>query len=273
MSEAVADLAPGKTLRLRRNFTLLQAQQWAGSLTSFFAFLACAVSDELSLPLVVIYPVALVGALLFGARAYGKLEWLWTTFLAGALVVFGGLVLTGRVDIVLAAARFAELLCLHRLWHRRTQRDEMLLLLLSLLLLCAGAAVSAELLFEFAFLGFSVTATWAMALTHLRFEIEAGRGPQGSAALLQSRRVATPRLLGALDALSMLGLVSAAVVFVTFPRVTVRGLRRPSRKQPVAGLSNQVDLSLQGAIGDDPRVVLRVRLDPDPGTEDRKSVV
>jgi transglutaminase-like putative cysteine protease len=267
VSEAVADLAPGKTLRLRRNFTLLQAQQWAGSLTSFFAFLACAVSDELSLPLVVIYPVALVGALLFGARAYGKLEWLWTTFLAGALVVFGGLVLTGRVDIVLAAARFAELLCIHRLWHRRTQRDEMLLLLLSLLLLCAGAALSAELLFGFAFLGFSVTATWAMALTHLRFEIEAGRGPQGSAALLQSRRVATPRLLGALAALSMLGLVGAAVVFVTFPRVTVRGLRRPSRKQPVAGLSNQVDLSLQGAIGDDPRVVLRVRLDPDPGTE------
>jgi transglutaminase-like putative cysteine protease len=65
----------------------------------------------------------------------------------------------------------------------------------------------------------------------------------------------------------MLGLAGAAVVFVAFPRVTIRGLRRPSRKQPMAGLSNQVDLSLQGAIGDDPRVVLRVRLDPDPGTE------
>jgi transglutaminase-like putative cysteine protease len=269
VSAATAFAAPGKAVALggRRNLTLLQAQQWAGSLTALFAFLSCAASGELSLPLLVVYPLALAGALVFGERAYGKLEWLWTTFLAGALVVFGGLVLTGRIDIVLAAARFAGLLCIHRLWHRRTQRDEMLLLLLSLLLLCAGAALSAELLFGFAFIGFSVTATWAMALTHLRFEIEAGRGTQGAAGLLQSRRVATPQLLGALAALSMLGLVGAAVVFVTFPRVTIRGLRRPSHKQPIAGLSDQVDLSLHGAIADDPRVVLRVRLDPDPGRE------
>jgi protein-glutamine gamma-glutamyltransferase len=248
----------------RRNLTLLQAQQWAGSLTALFAFLSCAVSGELSLPLVALYPVAILGAALYGDRMYGKVEWLWTTFLAAALLGFAALVVTGRLDIVLAAARFAELLCVHRLWHRRTHRDEMLLLLLSLLLLCAGAALSAEMLFGLAFLGFAVTSTWAMALTHLRFEMEASAG---SAALLQSRRVATPRLLGALAALSTLGLVGAAVVFIAFPRVTIRGLRRPSHKRPVAGLTDQVDLSLQGAIGDDPRVILRVRLDPDPGTE------
>jgi transglutaminase-like putative cysteine protease len=251
----------------RRSFTLLQAQSWAGSLTAMFAFLSCAVSGELGLPLLLLFPLALVGASLYGDRAYGKLEWVWTTCLAGALLVFLGLVATGRIDIVLAAARFATLLCIHRLWHRNGQRDEMLLLLLSLLLLCAGATLSAELLFGFAFVGFSIAATWAMALTHLRFEIEAGRGPQGSAALLQSRRLATPHLLGGLAALSMLGLVGAAVVFVAFPRVAIRGLRRPSHKQPLAGLSDQVDLSLQGAIGDDPRVVLRVQLDPDPALE------
>jgi transglutaminase-like putative cysteine protease len=173
-------------------------------------------------------------------------------------------VLGGRLDIVLAAARFALLLCVHRLWHRRTQRDEHLLLLLSLLLLCAGAALSAQLLFGFAFLAFSVAATWAMALTHVRFEIEAGRGPQGSAALLQSRRIATPALLGGLAALSMLGLVGSAVVFFTFPRVTIGGLRRPSLRSPVAGLGDRVDLSRHGTIADDPRVVLRVRLEPPP---------
>ena len=251
----------------RRNLTLLQAQQWAGSLTAFFAFLACAVSGELSAPLVLLFPVSLVTAAIFGERAYGKVPLLWTALLGGTLLLFILLVLGARVDIILAAARFTELLCIHRLWNRRTQRDEMLLLLLSLLMLCAGAALSAELLFGFAFLAFSVTATWAMALTHLRFEIEAGRGPQGSAALLQSRRVATPRLLGALAGLSMLGLLGAAVVFITFPRVTIGGWRRASHKQPMAGLGNQVDLSLQGAVGDDPRVVLRVRLDPDPGSE------
>jgi transglutaminase-like putative cysteine protease len=251
----------------RRNPTLLQAQQWAGSLTVFCAFLACAVSGELTAPLVVLFPLALVFAAVFGERVYGKVQWLWTALLGGTFLTFALLVASARVDIVLAMARFVELLCIHRLWHRRTQRDEMLLLLLSLLLLCAGAALSAELLFGVAFLAFSVSATWAMALTHLRFEIEAGRGVQGSAALLQSRRVATPRLLGALAGLSTLGLIGAAVIFVTFPRVTIGGWRRASHKQPVAGLSNQVDLSLQGSVGDDPRVVLRVRLDPDPGVD------
>jgi len=47
-------------------------------------------------------------------------------------------VVTGQLDIVLAAARFAELLCIHRLWHRRTERDEMILLLLSLLCSARG---------------------------------------------------------------------------------------------------------------------------------------
>ena len=148
--------------------------------------------------------------------------------------------LLGRLDIVLAMARFVLLLCVHRLWHRRTQRDEHLLLLLSLLLLCAGAALSAQLLFGFAFLAFSVTATWAMALTHVRFEIEAGRGPQGTAALLQSRRIATPALLGGLAALSMLGLVGSAVIFFAFPRVNIGGLRRASLRSPVAGLGDGV---------------------------------
>ncbi|HEY2031743.1 MAG TPA: transglutaminaseTgpA domain-containing protein [Myxococcales bacterium] len=248
---------------MRRALTVVQAQQWACALTAFFAFCACVVSGELGLVLVLLFPAAIIGAALFGHRVHGKLEWLWTAGLACALVYFASRVAAGQVDAVLAAARFTALLCIHRLWRRRTQRDEILLLLLSLLLLCAGAALSAELLFGAAFIGFSVAATWAMALTHLRFEIESGRGT----ALLQSRRLATPRLLGALALLSVLGIAGAAVVFVTFPRVALRSLRRPSHKQPLAGLSDQVDLSLQGAIGDDPRVVLRVQLSPDPGIE------
>ena len=203
-----------------------------------------------------------MGASFFGARLAGKSEWLWTVGLAGALIVFGLAVVLGQTDIVLAAARFVLLLLVHRLWHRRTERDELLLMLLSLLLLCAGAALSAELLFGLAFVGYSVAATWAMALTHLRFAIEAGRGPQGSGALLHSRRLATPALLGALAALSLLGLVGAALIFFTFPRVTLGGLRRGSTAAPIAGLSDRVELTGHGTIGEDPRVVLRVRFDP-----------
>ncbi len=266
-ARSLQDLAPRRSplLLQGRGPTLLEAQRWSGSLAAAFAFLGCAVSGELGAVLLVVFPLALVGAHLLGDRAYGKADWAWTFFLAGALFVFGALVVEGRLDIVLGATEFVELLCIHRLWHRRTERDELLLLLLSLLLLSAGAALSAELTYGFAFLAFSVTATWALALTHVRFEIEAGRGPSGSAVLLQSRRIATPRLLGALAALSMMGLVGAAVIFFTFPRVTIGGLRRPSRGTPVAGLNDRIDLSQHGTVADDPRVVLRARLDPPPG--------
>jgi transglutaminase-like putative cysteine protease len=245
-----------------RGFTLLGAQQWAGTLTALFAFLACAVSGELNPGLVALFPLALVGSLLVGQRYYGKLDSLWTTLIIAAFLGYAAMVVAGLLDVVLAAASFVELLCVHRLWHRKTQRDEWLLLLLSLLLLCAGAALSAELLFGFCFLAFSVTATWAMALTHLRFEVE-----PLAPALLRSKRVATPQLLGGLAALSTLALVGSAVIFVVFPRVTIGGLHRQSHKQPMAGLSDHVDLSLHGTISDDPRVVLRVRLDPDPGVD------
>ncbi len=253
-----------------KGIALLQAQQLAGSLAALSAFLSCAVSEEFGPLLLALFPAALASAHFLGQRYYGKGNWAWTAFLAVALLVLGAQTLLGRLDIVLAAARFVLLLCVHRLWHRRTQRDEHLLLLLSLLLLCAGAALSAQLLFGFAFLAFSVTATWAMALTHVRFEIEAGRGPQGSAALLQSRRIATPALLGGLAALSMLGLVGSAVIFFAFPRVNIGGLRRASLRSPVAGLGDRVDLSGHGTIADDPRVVLRVRLDPEPDPSRRR---
>ena len=250
-----------------RGLTLIATQRAAGSLAALFAFAGCAVSGELSLALLVLFPVALVVAHRFGDRFYDRANWAWTTLIIGAFGVYAALVVSGRLDIVLAAAEFVLLLCLHRLLHRRTERDEHLLLLLSLLLLCAGAALSAELTYGFAFLAFSVTATWAMALTHVRFEIEAGRGPQGSAVLLQSRRIATPALLGALAALSMMGLVGAAVIFFTFPRVTIGGLRRASHGTPAPGLGDRVDLSGHGTIADDPRVVLRVRLVPQPARQ------
>ena len=254
----------------RRGLTLLQAQGASGSLAVLSAFCAAAVSGDLGLPLTALFLAALVGAVSTGDRFAHKHDGVWTVLLLGALLVLGLQVVTGTLDIVLGAARFALLLTVHRLWNRQTERDEMLLLLLSLLLLCAGAALSAELLFGFAFAAYGVTATWALALTHLRWQIEAGRGPQNPAALLRSKRLVTPSLLGGLAALSLLGLAGAALLFFVFPRVTIGGLRRVTGGQALAGLSDTVDLSGHGTIADDPRVVLRVTFDPDPGPEVRE---
>lgn len=244
--------------------TLLQAQRWVGTATAALAFTSCAVSGELGPAMLALFPLGLIISLAGGDKLRGRWQWAWSTLLGGAFLVFAVQVFAGHVDIVLAAAWFVELLCIHRLWQRGTERDELLLLLLSLLLLSAGAALAAELTFGFAFLGFAVTGTWALALTHLRFAIEAGRGEAGSAALLNSRRIATPALLGGLALLSTLAIAGAALVFFSFPRVTIGGWRRASRPSPVAGLGDRVDLAQHGTIEDDPRVVLRVRLHPPP---------
>jgi transglutaminase-like putative cysteine protease len=244
---------------------LLSAQRWAGTLTLAFAFLAAAISGELGAPFLALFGAALPAAALWGERVAHRFAWAWTTLLLGVLVVLAGQVFLGTTDVILAAARFSVLLAVHRLWNRTTERDELLLLLLSLLLLCAGATLSADLLFGIAFAAYAVTGTWALALTHLRWQIEAGRG-EGSAVLLRSRRLVTPALLAALGGLSLLGLAGAAVFFFAFPRVAIGGLARTHRARAVAGLADQVDLNGHGVIGDDPSVVLRVRLDPDPGT-------
>ncbi len=239
--------------------TALAAQRWAGSLAAASAFLACTASGDLGLSLSAVFFGSIFGASFFGRRAAHRLPWAWNALLIAALLFLVAQFTAGRVDLVLAAARFVALLLIHRLWNRVTLRDEVLLLLLSLLLLCGGAALSAELAFGLAFVAFAVSATWALVLLHLRSEIESGRSAESAQALLASRRLATPGLLLALGLLAMAGLAGSALVFFTFPRVSIGGFRRATGNR-VAGLSDRIDLGGQGVISDDPRVVLRVRL-------------
>lgn len=244
--------------------TLPGAQRLAGTMAVSFAFAAAALGGELGLPVAGLFAGALVASTARRSWTARLPAGAWTALLVAALLWLTGEVALGRTDPVLAATRFTVLLAVHRLCTREAARDETILLLLSLLLLCAGAALSAELLFGAAFAGYAVTATWALALTHLRAQLESAGG-ESAAALLRSRRLVSPALLGALAALSLLGLVSAALVFAAFPRVTLGGWSRPRRPVPVSGLADQVDLSGHGTVADDPSVALRVRLEPDPG--------
>jgi transglutaminase-like putative cysteine protease len=257
---------PAFSLPARHGLTLLSAQRWASTLAVVFAFSAAAAGGDLGAPLVGLFALSVLGALLFGDRAAHKLAWAWTAALILALAAIALEVFLGEADLVLGAARFAVLLAIHRLWNRASERDELLLLLLSLLLLCAGAALSASIVFAIAFAGYTVCGTWALALTHLRFQIEAGRGLDGSQALLRSKRLVTPTLLAALAGLSLVGLLGALVLFFAFPRVSIGSWHRPGKPRAVAGLSDRIDLTGQGLIQDDPSVVLRVHFEPDPGT-------
>jgi len=245
-------------LRLRR-LSLASAQSWAGSLAVACAFCSVAAGGELALPIVVAFPLVLGLSLAYGRRVAGKYQWAWTAALVLAFATEMVLVILGNEDPVLAAAQFSVLLCMHRLWHRRTERDEHLLLLLSLLMVCAGAALSAELLFGVSFVAYAICATWALALTHLRFEVERrSEKPR--------RDPLPPSLLARLAALAVLGLAGTALLFVAFPRMAFGGLRRhPAASRTAAGLSDQVILSGHGTIADDPRIVLRIRSAGDEG--------
>src|SRR5207237_8083505 len=172
-----------------------------------------------------------------------RYQWAWTGLLGLAMIGQGAQVVAGRLDIVLAATQFAVLLAVHRLWHRGSRRDEWFLLLLSLLLICAGAALSAELLFGLCFVRYSVAATWALALTWLRFEIEAPRSPEQAASLLHGRRLVTPAVLLALAALALVGLLGAVAIFLAFPRLTLGRLRLAASAIRIAGVGGQIDLS------------------------------
>jgi hypothetical protein len=239
-------------LRLRR-LTLASAQTWAGSLAALCAFCSAAAGGELALPIVIGFPLALALAMAFGDRVAGRYQWAWTAFLVLAFATESVLVALGHEDPVLAAGQFSVLLCMHRLWHRRSERDELLLLLLTLLMVCAGAALSAELLFGASFVAYAICATWALALTHLRFEVERrSEAPRHD--------LLAPSLLARLAALAVLGLAGTVLLFVAFPRMAFGGLRRhPAESRAVAGLSDQITLSGHGTIADDPRIVLRVR--------------
>ncbi len=247
-----------------RSPTLLQAQGFAGTLTVLAAFLSAAVSGELG----AVYCALFLGALSLATWARGRYAHqhpaIWTALLFGALVVLAVQVSTGALDVVLGAARFALLLCAHRLWNRQSERDELLLLLLSLLLVCVGAALSAELLFGVAFIAYAIAGTWALALTHLRWQIEGSRA-LGGPALLQSRRLISPQLLASLAGLSLLALAGAAALFFVFPRVTLGGMHRLAHPQAVAGLTDSIELGGHGVIADDPRIALRARILPRAG--------
>ena len=245
-----------------RSPTVLGAQRWTATLAALSAFVAAAISGELPVPLLGAFLISVAGATVWGHKTAHRFVWAWTTALAGSLLVLASQVLAGGTDLVLSAAWFVVLLLVHRLWNRATARDEIVLLLLSLLLLCGGAALTAELIFGLSFAAYAVAATWALALLHLRGEIEAGRSSDGSQAMLSSRRLATPRLFGALAALAIAGLAGSALVFFAFPRVTIGGFHRVAKGRSVAGLSNRIDLGGAGQINDDPRVVLRVRFEP-----------
>lgn len=247
--------------------TLIGTQRVSAYLSTGAALAAIWVSGEIPVPFALVGLVGFVLSYFVGERTAGRGRIVWNTAIVAALVYFTVNVVVGSMDVVIATTVFAMLLAIHRLFNRRTIQDYAYLHLTSLLMIAGGAALSGELAFGVSFLVFAVATVWSLTLTHLRSEIEdealANHVVDKGRGVLNSNRLVTPQFMGALGVLALAAIGLAALVFVTFPRVSVGLLKRHSGgTQQTAGFSDRVELGGHGLIKDDPRVAFRVKLPP-----------
>jgi transglutaminase-like putative cysteine protease len=162
----------------------------------------------------------------------------------------------GGMDLVVAACTTAALLTAQRLLARPGLRTDAQVHLASLLMVAGGAALSADLLFALCLLLYTVLAIVAQTLSVVA---ESGGKPPPRRALV------APLTLGV-----ALALAGALVFFLVFPRLSWNLVVRhgsASLGAAQVGFGDSLRLGGSGVLKSNPRVVLRARLDPDPGDE------
>ncbi|MBI3183849.1 MAG: DUF3488 domain-containing protein [Myxococcales bacterium] len=208
------------------------------------------VSGSVPLWAVAIFAMSLALAL-FGKRILegrGKLAGVGLGLLA--LAAFG-VVLLGRLDLVVAACAFASAVTSYRMLSAMGPAADRQVLLTGVLMLSGGAALSGDLLFAPFLAAFALLAIPALAVGTLDSPMDLPVGP----------------VLRHAAAGAALALLAGAAVFIAFPRLSWSlGARRtsPGLGGATAGFSERVRLGGQGSIKTSPRVVARVHISPEP---------
>ncbi len=219
-----------------------------------FAFASTTSGGDIPLPAIGAFAVVWASTLIFGERIGGGRNVLWTALTALALAGLAGLWFAGLLDLVVAASLFSAALAANRLLSRQSAADDGLLYLSALLMLAGGAALSADLAYGLCFAGFAFSVTAALALSHLSRAAEEAKSPEHLA-----DRLASPRLMGGLAALSAVALLGAAVSFFLFPRATFGVYTRQRTRGAQTGFSGELRLEGHGALKGDARTMLKVR--------------
>lgn len=180
--------------------------------------------------------------------------------------------------LLLLVVEFASVAQVLRLATRRGAAHDQQVIVVSLVLLIAGTIMGGGLAFGLCFLGFLVVAPGALALSHLRREVE-GNYRQGARdrtglpvdvpRILRSRRVIGSQFLLATCLLAIPIFLVTAVIFLLFPRVGGLALFLvPSNSRGrITGFSDRVDLGGVGKLRSDPTLVMRVDSALPAGTE------
>jgi hypothetical protein len=146
-----------------------------------------------------------------------------------------------------------------KLFHRRNNRDDVHIFVLAFLLVIAAGALGGSFLFALGFMAYVVLATWALALFHLRREMEenylvkhstqAVSQKVGVARILNSRRVVGASFFTAMGVVGAGVAAGAIATFALVPRVGagfVFGGARPA--QNLIGFSDDVSLGHYGTL-------------------------
>ncbi|MCP3167258.1 transglutaminase TgpA family protein [Myxococcus qinghaiensis] len=219
------------------------------------AFASMAVSGQLPLWTLGLYGVALVAALA-GKRLFARRAKLTALLLLGVAAVLAVNVTSGALNLVVAACAFAGLISAHRLLSAPDAATDGQVHLSGLLMVAGGAALSGELVYGLFLVAFSVLSSVSMALGVVEAAV-----PEGEP--VPVRAVLRPLATGVTFAVA-----GAMAFFILFPRLNwnMTGPRAaPGLGPATTGFSNTVRLGGAGTIKDNPRIVLRATLSPDPG--------
>jgi len=178
-------------------------------------------------------------------------------FFALDLLYLAESLLDGFVHLLLFAL-------LYKLYTRRTLRDSRDLLLLSFFMLVAASALTVSVGFLLILIVFLLLGTWTFVLYHVMWEAEKN-APDQAAALIESRDLVTPSLLGLSVAAAVASFLLTALFFFVIPRLGQAALPLPGRLgQMVTGFSERVELGSFGTMQTDASVVMRVELPDGP---------
>ncbi len=177
--------------------------------------------------------------------------------LVTGLVLFGA-AFRGVMDLVISACTFAGLVTSHRLLSEPTRGTDQQVHLTSLLMLAGGAALTGEIWYGACLAAFAITSSLSLALSVIE--------PEGGS---EDHFEVSPvlRRVGIGTTFAVMG---AVAFFVLFPRLSWNFAARresPGLLGGTTGMSDTVRLGGAGDIKSNPRVVARVRLTPDPGSD------
>src|SRR5262245_11615744 len=200
---------------------------------------------------------------------FEKWSWVWAVMSIFALA-YSVLTVILTTDFLGVGAQFLVWLTVAKTFNRRSARDWQQLYLLAFLMLVAGSVLNPDLTYGLCFLGFVISATWAVTLFHLRREMEdnllvkhaADRASERVEVrrILDSRRIVGGRFFLGTGALSFGVFLGAALVFLALPRVGIGFFLKGRAGLTLAGFADGVKLGGHGVIKNDATVVMRVEI-------------